>query len=134
MNEKLADAVREISEKIKSKNEDGNEIAIITHLDADGITAGSILGIALNRLGARYSISAMPGINNSIIEKMKIESRDFCVLTDLGGGWSSALKVALGDKWVIIDHHQVTKEEILTDDKDQILKPWKFGIDGGSNI
>src|SRR5262249_31339446 len=42
--------------------------------------------------------------------------------------------VALGDTWVMIDHHQITKEEILTDDTDQILNPWKFGIDGGSHI
>jgi len=134
MNGKLADAVREISQKLKSKNENGNEIAIITHLDADGVTAGGILGIALNRLGGRYSISAMPSMNYSLIEKMKADSRDFYVLTDLGGGWSSSLKVALGDKWVMIDHHQVTNEETLTDDTDQILNPWKFGIDGGTHI
>lgn len=134
MNDKLTGAFRQVSEKLRSVNEDDNEVAIVTHLDADGIAAGSILGIALNRMGARYSVRAISSMNHSVIKKMKTDGRDFYVITDLGGGWASALKEALDSKWVIIDHHQIPKEEILTDDKDQILNPWKYGIDGGNHI
>ena len=134
MSETLADALRHVTEKLRSTLEDGNEVAIITHLDGDGITAGSILGIALNRMGARYSVRAISGMNPSVIERMKNEGRDFYVITDLGGGWASNLKEALGSKWAIIDHHQIPKEEILTDDNEQILNPWKYGIDGGSHV
>jgi RecJ-like exonuclease len=73
-------------------------------------------------------------LNSSVVEKMKAEGRDFYVITDLGGGWASHLRKALGDKWVIIDHHEITEEEILTDDGGQILNPWKFGIDGGREV
>jgi RecJ-like exonuclease len=65
---------------------------------------------------------------------MKADGRDFYVITDLGGGWASHLRKTLGDKWVIIDHHEITEEEILTDDGGQILNPWKFGIDGGREV
>jgi single-stranded-DNA-specific exonuclease len=134
MSEKLADALKHFCEKLRSTVERGNEVAIITHLDADGITSGSIMAIALRRMGARYSVRAISEMNLSIIDKMKAEGRDFYTITDLGGGWASHLKKALGDKWVIIDHHQIPEEDILTDDEGQILNPWKYNIDGGREV
>src|SRR5919109_171502 len=131
---KLADALKHFCEKLRSAVEGGNEVAIITHLDADGITSGSIMAIALRRMQARYSVRAISEMNPSIIDVMKAEDRGFYTITDLGGGWASHLKKALGDKWVIIDHHQIPEEEILTDDKGQILNPWKYGIDGGIEV
>ena len=134
MGEKLADALRQFSEKLSFTVENGNEIAILTHLDADGITSASILAIALSRMGARYSIRTISEMNPCIIENMKAERRDFYAITDVGAGWVSHLKKAFGDKWVIIDHHQISEEEILTDDRAQILNPWKYGIDGGTEV
>ena len=131
---KLADALKHFCEKLRSAVEGGNEVAIITHLDADGITSGSIMATALRRMQARYSVRAISEMNPSIIDNMKAEDRGFYTITDLGGGWASHLKKALGDKWVIIDHHQITEEEILTDDEVQILNPWKYGIDGGREV
>src|SRR5919112_198550 len=134
MSERLTDAVRHLSEKLRSTVEGGNEVAIISHLDADGITSGSIMAMALRRMGARYSVRAISDMNSSLIEKMRTEGRDFYIITDLGGGWASHLRKTLGDKWIIIDHHEVTREEVLKDDDGQILNPWKFGIDGGREV
>jgi RecJ-like exonuclease len=85
-------------------------------------------------MGARYSVRAVSDMNSSVVENMKADGRDFYVITDLGGGWASNLRKALDNKWVIIDHHEITEEEILTDDEAQILNPWKFGIDGGREV
>jgi single-stranded-DNA-specific exonuclease len=134
MSDRLTDALKHFCEKVRSTVEGGNEIAIITHLDADGITSGSIMAMTLRRMGARFSLRTVSDLNSSVVEKMKAEGRDFYVITDLGGGWASHLRKALGDKWVIIDHHEITEEEILTDDGGQILNPWKFGIDGGREV
>ena len=134
MSDRLTDALKHFCEKVSSTVEGGNEVAIITHLDADGITSGSIMAMALRRMGARFSLRTVSDLNSSVVEKMKADGRDFYVITDLGGGWASHLRKALGDKWVIIDHHEITEEEILTDDGGQILNPWKFGIDGGREV
>lgn len=134
MSDRLTDALKHFCEELRLIIERGNEVAIITHLDADGITAGSIMAMALRRMGARFSVRAVSEMNPSVIDKMKDDGRDFYVITDLGGGWASHLRKALGDKWVIIDHHEITEEEILTDDEAQILNPWKFGIDGGRDV
>jgi single-stranded-DNA-specific exonuclease len=134
MSDRLTDALKHFCEKLRTSVEGGNEVSIITHLDADGITAGSIMAMALRRMGARYSVRAVSDMNSSVVENMKAEGRDFYVITDLGGGWASNLRKALDNKWVIIDHHEITEEEILTDDEAQILNPWKFGIDGGREV
>ncbi|MDQ3872004.1 MAG: DHH family phosphoesterase [Thermoproteota archaeon] len=134
MSNKLADALKHFSEKLRITIEGGNEIAIVTHLDADGIASGSIMAIALRRMGARYSVRAVSDMNSSVLNNMKAEGHDFYAITDLGGGWTSHLKKVLGNKWIIIDHHQISEEEILTDDEGQILNPWKYGIDGGREV
>jgi RecJ-like exonuclease len=134
MSDRLTDALKHFCEKLRTSVEGGNEVSIITHLDADGITAGSIMAMALRRMGARYSVRAVSDMNSSVVENMKADGRDFYVITDLGGGWASNLRKALDNKWVIIDHHEITEEEILTDDEAQILNPWKFGIDGGREV
>jgi len=131
---KLVEALKPFCERLRSVVENGSEIAVVTHLDADGITSGSIIGSALARMGARYSVRAVSDMNTSVIESMRDESHDFYVITDLGGGWASQLRKTLGDKWVIIDHHQIPEEEMLTDDSGQILNAWKYGIDGGRHI
>ena len=134
MSDRLTDALKHFCEKLRTSVEGGNEVSIITHFDADGIIAGSIMATALRRMGARYSVRAVSDMNSSVVENMKADGREFYVITDLGGGWASNLRKALDNKWVIIDHHEITEEEILTDDEAQILNPWKFGIDGGKEV
>jgi single-stranded-DNA-specific exonuclease len=131
---KLAEALKPFSEKIRTAAERGDEISVITHLDADGITSGSIMATALARLGARYSVRTVSDMSAGVIEKLKAENRDFYIITDLGGGWAAEFRKALGDKWVVVDHHQIPEQEILTDDSGQILNAWKYGIDGGIEI
>jgi RecJ-like exonuclease len=131
---KIEDALKPFCERLRTKIENGSEISIITHIDADGITSGSIIATAFDRLGARYKLRAVSDMSNPTIERMKADNSDFYVVTDLGGGWASQLRKALGDKWVVIDHHQIPNEEILTDDDSQILNAWKYGIDGGKEV
>jgi RecJ-like exonuclease len=138
MSDRLADAIKHFCEKLRAIVEAGNEVAIISHLDADGITSGSIMAMALRRMGARYSVRTVSAMNTSVVETMKADGRDFYIITDLGGGdgegWASVLRKDLGSKWLIIDHHEVPEQEVSTDDEDQILNPWKFGIDGGKEV
>lgn len=131
---RLVQALKPFCEKLRTVVESGSEIAIVTHLDADGITSGSIMSTALARMGARCSVRTLSDMNPAAIERMKAEAHDFYVITDLGGGMAAQLRKALEDKWVVIDHHQIPEQEILTDDAGQVMNAWKFGIDGGTEI
>jgi single-stranded-DNA-specific exonuclease len=117
--------------------EGGNEVAIISHFDADGIISGSIIATALRRMGARYSVRTLSSMNTAALETIKADGRDFYMITDLGWGWTQLLRKAVGDKWLIIDHHQVPDTEPSKeqgDEDDHILNPWRFGIDGGREV
>jgi single-stranded-DNA-specific exonuclease len=132
--QELYQALRPFCDKINSVVEARDDISIITHLDADGIAAGSIVFLALSRLGAKCTIRTISDINPDVIEEMKSEGRDFYIIVDLGSGIGEELRMSLGDKWVIIDHHQITGEEARGLYSDQILNAWKYGIDGSNEI
>jgi RecJ-like exonuclease len=85
-------------------------------------------------MGAKCTVRTVSDMNPSVIEGLKKEDHEFYVITDLGGGMAAQFRKALGDRWVVIDHHQIPEEEMLTDDAGQVMNAWKFGIDGGIEI
>jgi RecJ-like exonuclease len=116
-----------ISDCIRSKK----SISITTHIDCDGLTSGSIICKALIREGARCTLRTSKEFSKNVIKSFKTDSRDFHIITDLGGGFGKDLNQTLGDNWIILDHHQISEEE---KDNQNIINAWKYGIDGGSEI
>ncbi|MFQ6025845.1 MAG: DHH family phosphoesterase, partial [Nitrosopumilaceae archaeon] len=116
-----------ISECIKSNK----NICVVTHHDCDGITSGSIVTKALLRSGARCTVRSVKELNKNLIEKMGKDSRDFHVITDLGGGFAKDLDRTLDDRWIVVDHHQISQEEF---DNERVLNAWKYEIDGNTEV
>jgi RecJ-like exonuclease len=130
----LSQDLKLFCEKISAAVDNDDEISIISHLDADGITSGSIISTALARLGAKWNVRTVSDMNLNVIDQMKSEGHDFYIITDLGAGMARELFDSLNNKWIIIDHHQMPQEEMTADYNDQILNAWKYDIDGGSEI
>ena len=116
-----------ISDCIKSQK----SISITTHIDCDGLTSGSIIAKALIREGAKCTLRTSKEFSKNIVESFKTDSRDFHIVTDLGGGFGKDLNQTLGDDWIVLDHHQISEEE---KDNQNIINAWKYGMDGGSEI
>ena len=116
-----------ISDCIKSQK----SISITTHIDCDGLTSGSIIAKALIREGAKCTLRTSKEFSKNIVESFKTDSRDFHIVTDLGGGFAKELNQTLGEDWIILDHHQISEEE---KDNQNVINAWKYGIDGGSEI
>jgi len=116
-----------ISDCIKSQK----SISITTHIDCDGLTSGSIIAKALIREGANCTLRTSKEFSKNIVESFKTDSRDFHIVTDLGGGFAKDLNQTLGDDWIVLDHHQISEEE---KDNQNVINAWKYGIDGGSEI
>ncbi len=116
-----------ISDCIKSKK----AISVTTHLDCDGITSGSIMTKALIRAGANCTVRTAKEFNKNLLAEMKNDSRDFHIITDLGGGFAKDLDDSLGDKWFVFDHHQISDQEL---ENLRVINAWRFGIDGGKEI
>ncbi len=109
-------------------------IRVVSHLDADGISACAILVKTLNILNRKYSISILPQLKEVTIKELKDENHKYYVFTDLGSSQISMINNHLKDKTVfILDHHEIPGEENLPDNITHV-NPHIFGIDGSKEI
>ena len=102
-------------------------IRVISHYDADGITAAAIISQALNRAGYNFHTTLMRNPFTQGLERVKREGNELIIFTDMGSGQIGFIE-KMGCKAIIIDHHQSLKEK-TTDDILQINANL-CGIDG----
>lgn len=96
------------------------KVLIVTHIDADGITSGSIAFQVLERAGIEKEIIFVKQLDERTIEEIK-DRNEFVWFTDLGSGQIRELE---GLDFVITDHHvPIAKHEWQ-------LNPHDFGYDG----
>ena len=127
LDESLSFFKDKISDCIKSKK----SISVTTHIDCDGLTSGSIITKALIRAGAKCTLRTSKEFSQNVIDSLKQDSRDFHIVTDLGGGFANNLDQALGEEWIVLDHHQISETE---HENPRVINAWKYGIDGGTEI
>jgi RecJ-like exonuclease len=128
---KLDDSLSNFSNTITDCIKSGKGIAVLTHIDCDGLTSGSIITKALIRAGARVTVRTLREMSPHAVKGMAEDSRDFHVITDLGGGFAKQLDESLGKNWFVLDHHEISDEE---QENDRVINAWKFGMDGGTAI
>jgi single-stranded-DNA-specific exonuclease len=128
---KLDQAVSYFHDRVSDCIKTGKNISVITHLDCDGITSGSIVTKSLIRAGAKCTVRTVNEFGKNLLEKMKNDSRQFHIITDLGGGFAKDIDNALGDDWIVVDHHQIPQEEF---DNQKVINAWKFDVDGGKDV
>jgi single-stranded-DNA-specific exonuclease len=128
---KLDQALSYFHDRVSDCIKTGKNISVITHLDCDGITSGSIVTKSLIRAGAKCTVRTVTEFSKNILEKMKNDSRQFHIITDLGGGFAKDIDNALEEEWIVVDHHQIPQEEF---DNQKVINAWKYGVDGGKDV
>ena len=92
---------------------------VVTHIDADGLSSGSIAFSALARKNFAVSVRAIPDLDPRAIEKLKADRFEFYLFTDLGSGLLGELSKAFGEGFVVVDHHQVPDSDSVPPAPDQ---------------
>jgi single-stranded-DNA-specific exonuclease len=113
----------EVADIIRSSK----EIHIVTHIDADGITAGAIASETLRRLGKKHTIECVKQLDEVVINKLLSEHHELVWFTDLGSGISTEYPEM---KKIITDHHECPPESDLPFH----LNPHLFGHDGSYEL
>ena len=131
MTRSLEESLSFFKDKVSDCIKTGKSISVTTHLDCDGLTSGSIITKALIRAGANCTVRTSKEFSKKIVESFKTDSRDFHIVTDLGGGFAKDLNESVGDDWIVLDHHQISEEE---KENQNMINAWNYGIDGGSEI
>lgn len=118
---------REGAELIKMHIELGHTIRIISHRDADGITAGAVLARAVAREGGTFQLSIVKQLSEELVQELASEKHRIYVFSDLGSGSISLIEKHLeGATVVVADHHPPEKDEFSTDSH-VLVNPVPFG-------
>jgi len=126
-------------------------VHIYTHLDADGLSSGAILGKALYRENIPFQISVLRQLEREEIVKIVSETQDtksFLIFSDFGSGQYLELIQKLNNKngnnpFIILDHHLLQNISNKNDEKIKDIyinsRPWHinpyfYDVDGSSEI
>ena len=106
---------------------DSKDVHIVTHIDADGITAGAIASETLRRLKKRYSIECVKQLDEVTLQRLIREDHELVWFTDLGSGITTQYPEL---RKIITDHHECPLES----DVPFHLNPHLFGRDGSFEL
>ncbi|MEF8879587.1 MAG: DHH family phosphoesterase [Candidatus Thermoplasmatota archaeon] len=115
--------VKKIGEFLKNSD----EIHIVTHIDADGITAGAIAYETLRRMNKDFSIEFVKQLDKKVVERLNDENHELVWFTDLG---SSISNNSPDLNKVVTDHHVCPKDS----DYSFHFNPHLFGRDGSVEL
>jgi len=126
----LSDATLQIAESIESSSAD--LYVIITHYDADGLAAASIIARSLMKIEKPFIIRVVDQIDEETLTSLP--KGGYYIFVDLG---SSAAKL-IADKGLlpasIIDHHEPLRSSAVVSKELQELNPHLFGLNGGKDV
>ena len=128
---KFDDQLTKAAESFK-KIDKKEVIRVISHLDADGISACSVIIKLLNNENRKYSVSIVQQLNKAVLNQLAAEPYNCFIFTDIGSGVVSDIKETLNGKTVfILDHHSI--EDAAFGDI-VFVNPHLCWIDGGREI
>ncbi|MHA1459978.1 MAG: DHHA1 domain-containing protein [Promethearchaeota archaeon] len=126
-------------------------VHIYTHLDADGLSSGAILGKALYRENIPFQISVLRQLEREEIDKIvnkTQETKSILIFSDFGSGQYLELIQKLKNEkgnypFLILDHHLPQNisnkndekiKEIYKNSRPWHINPYFYDVDGSSEI
>ncbi len=104
-----------------------DRVRLISHNDADGLSAAGIMCNALYRKGILFHTTIVSQFDHSTVELIKKTSQDAVILCDMGSGQAELASEI--ENAIIIDHHKPTGEI-----QNVHFNPHLLGIDGSSEL
>ncbi len=108
MIEELQKMIKEAKRAKEWIRETKDQIRIVSHYDADGITSATIMVKTLMREGKDFHLSLVKQLNDSVLKELAEEERKLFVFLDMGSGQIEKIRDSLPSKVIICDHHQPT--------------------------
>lgn len=114
-----------------------DSVLIVTHIDADGISAGAIAYMTLGRLGKERRIVFEKKITDETVSMVDSAPEDLVWICDLGSGYLSEFhRTGI----VVTDHHvpdpKWRRKQTVLDDFSQVhhINPHCYGMDGSYEV
>ena len=100
-------------------------VRVISHYDADGLAAASVMAGALRRMGKQFHLSMVKGLDSGAVERIAKEGNANIIFLDMGSGQIDGLE-SLDAKVVALDHHKPIRKS----KKVIQVNPHFHGMDG----
>lgn len=106
-------------------------VRIITHNDADGLSSGGILSVAVHRKGARFRTTSEKKLDDKLIQNLVDEDPDLIIFSDFGSAYIDLIADNLKQDVIVLDHHLPSEREA-----DNIIQinPMLYEIDGAREL
>lgn len=120
MLDELSKLAKPVADKIKGQK----FMRVVSHHDADGITACGIICHTLKRLNIPFQATIISNLDNTVAEML--DSSQSIIFCDMGSGQPDIVN---GFDAVILDHHVPNGEH-----KNPQVNPHLLGIDGATEV
>lgn len=114
--------------RISRELSDEDNILVVSHHDADGITACAIMVDLIQHFRKNSNFMVIKQLDSTTMGKINNSDHDAVVFTDMGSGQLSLLKESKIKNFYIIDHHPPEKEY------EKQINPHFYGYNGGLDI
>jgi RecJ-like exonuclease len=91
-----------------------SRIRVVSHYDADGISAAGIICLALHRQGYNFHASLMRNPFDKGLQRLAEEKNEMIIFSDMGSGQIKSIE-KIKSKILILDHHQFIDSTESTD-------------------
>ena len=107
-------------------------VRVISHNDADGISAAGVVCNAISKEGGKFHVTIVSRLKAEVLDKISREKYKLFFFCDMGSAWTERIVKLKGDA-IIADHHQTIDS---TDEHENLvhLNPHLFGLDGTRDV
>ena len=116
---------------LKKHIEQNHIIRIISHNDADGLSAAGVVANAIKEEGGQFHLTIVPRLKMDVITDLRKEDYEIFLFLDMGSACLRPLSKFKADI-IIADHHQPADVEIGSNIVH--VNPHLFGIDGSREL
>ena len=108
-------------------------VRIISHNDADGISAAGVMCNAIARENGKFHVTIIPRLKDEVLTKFFKEKYKLFVFCDMGSANLKGISRLKGDV-IIADHHQTIDSDTKLSDNIIHINPHLYGLDGTTDV
>ena len=127
----LLNRASEATNMLKGHIDNDSVIRLISHNDADGISAAAVIANALKEEDVQFHTTIVPRLKEDMVNQLRSEKYDLFIFSDMGSPFIKEFNTYKHDV-IVADHHQVDGTE--SESNVVHVNPHLFEIDGSKDL
>lgn len=127
----LLNRASEATDMLKGHIDNDSVIRLISHNDADGISAAAVIANALKEEDVQFHTTIVPRLKEDMVNQLRSEKYDLFIFSDMGSPFIKEFNTYKHDV-IVADHHQVDDTE--SESNVVHVNPHLFEIDGSKDL